>query len=140
MRHIDQQHLEKYISGNIEMQDQDIVENHLYECERCMENYFELLENEPITISLSEDFTDLVVSKINIHQPQTNPYRLSSKKAIANYVLAAGLTVALMLTGVFQGFMDITNDQLSENRPSYTDQLMHQTNQLIDYMKEEHKQ
>ncbi|SHN18494.1 hypothetical protein [Gracilibacillus kekensis] len=136
MSHIKESCLRKFISRDLDADHQEIIENHLYECEGCMDTYFAFLENHSLSITLSDDFTNQVVEKAEKQHPKSNPRQLSPKKVIANYIIAAGLTVVLMLTGVFQVFIEVTNDQQLEGRPSITEQLMHQTNQLLDQIKE----
>ncbi|WP_058307645.1 hypothetical protein [Gracilibacillus massiliensis] len=137
MNHVKKSCLKKYVSRELDVDQQEIIENHLYECERCMDAYFELLENQSISTILSEDFTNQVVTKANKQLPKSNPRQFSPKKAIAHYFLAAGLTVVLMLTGIFQGVLDVSTDHPLENKLSITEQALQQANQLLDHIKGE---
>src|SRR5699024_3759176 len=116
------------------------IENHIYTCDTCMDIYLSMLDSHPITGTISEDFTDQVVEKINKRHPSqmNTPRQSKPRKAVAHYFLAAGLTIILTVSGIFQGMLDVTNNEQMKNRSSITKQLMQNTNQLLDQLKEEY--
>ncbi|WP_163536218.1 zf-HC2 domain-containing protein [Gracilibacillus sp. YIM 98692] len=144
MEHLSKDILKLYMNHELDVEEQERTESHLYDCDDCLNVYLALIESQTLKHSVSDDFTDQTVSKIysqtKSHQKSKKPYSSKNRKLITHYFLAAGLTIVLMLTGIFQTVLDVTNDYQVETSTSITDQLMQKTNTLLDYMKGDHKQ
>lgn len=139
MTHLTEYQFKKYLENDLSERDQNIVESHLYICDSCFYDYLMMMDSYPSKGNLSEDFTNQVVSKIyGNHSIQKKlPRQTLAKKALMHYSLAAALTILLMLTGVFQGIVDLTNTKNIEDKPSITNQMMKETDRLLDQIKGE---
>lgn len=137
MEHIDRHQLKAYIDNELDIDKVEQAENHMYACEACMRTYISLLDQYHVQDSVSEGFTDKVIDKVDKQIPvqKYNLQQKRSSKTMSHYLLAAGLTILIMLTGAFQEIITMTHDQAAMERTSLTEQLMHKTNHLLDKIK-----
>jgi hypothetical protein len=128
----------RYVQDNMPDSEREAVEAHLYNCDLCFEQYLQVIDkwSIPYSYSLSDDFTDRTVQLIKSIQPLlSQPNSLPSKKdyrknTIVNYLLAAGLTIVLMFTGIFQ-YMTNISEKLYEHDEPLTEQIMNKTTLLF---------
>ncbi|MDL4842274.1 hypothetical protein [Aquibacillus rhizosphaerae] len=144
MSHISPEKLSDYITNLLNQKEQQAIELHIHSCDVCLSEYLDVIENQTLDVSLSESFTDVTMDKMNHHKQRKEKIQRSSKlpinKTLTHYVIAAGLTLLLMLTGVFQGFLDMTNSTKIEEHQSFTTQFMNNKNDILDYMEGDEKQ
>jgi hypothetical protein len=125
----------RYVQDNMPDAEREAVEAHLYSCDLCFDEYLQVIDNWSIPYSLSDDFTDRTVQLMKTTQPiLSQPNSLPSKKdfrknTIVNYLLAAGLTIVLMFTGIFQ-YMITISEKLYEHDEPLTEQIMNKTTLL----------
>ncbi|QTN00961.1 hypothetical protein ERJ70_17710 [Sediminibacillus dalangtanensis] len=146
MIHVEEE-LWHYIDETIDDQKQQQVEAHLETCQHCFDHYLALLEQWETPGHLADSFTEATIDKINVQQvlPKKDRQKKASStskevKTISHYLLAAGLTIVLMASGIFQGVLHITDQTSLNSRPSMTDSLMQKTDSwLTQLMKEENQ-
>ncbi|WP_053217997.1 zf-HC2 domain-containing protein [Virgibacillus senegalensis] len=135
-------HIEKdlwpYIEEKVDEQKRQQIEGHLETCEQCFGYYIDLLEQWNAPGRLSDSFTETAIDKINIQQPfpqkslqQKSSSHTSKMKTVRHYLLAAGLTLLLMASGIFQDILHITDQTNLDSRPSMTDSLMQKTDSWL---------
>lgn len=134
MRHFTKDVLRSYM--NAKSDQEKSIEKHLLECDKCMDLYLSLLEEVEINRVLSDDFTEVTLHQIEKILP--SPPKKKQNTAFIHYLVAAGLTILLTLTGVFQGVLNVTEMQQKQNNPSVTDQLMTKTNDVLEEIKGVH--
>ncbi|WP_171038117.1 zf-HC2 domain-containing protein [Aquibacillus sediminis] len=135
MCHRSKSELEAYVQATMSLEQQDQIEQHLEECEACFTIYLDVIEMQPMDVALSENFTTDTMEQLE-HLNLT-PKKSNQNKIVGHYLLAAGLTIVLMLSGVFQNFLSVTTNL--ENKSSLTEQLMEKTNVVLEEMKGEYK-
>ncbi|MGP4041241.1 hypothetical protein ACTWP4_15275 [Gracilibacillus sp. D59] len=134
MNHFSKDALLTYFNSDSDLENE--IEKHLLECERCTNLYVSLIEDIEINAELSEDFTDTTVQQIEKILP--SPSKTKQNKVVTHYLVAAGLTILLTLTGVFQDALNVTEIQQKQNNGSITDHLMTKTNDVLEEMKGVH--
>ncbi|GAA0328844.1 hypothetical protein GCM10008967_19200 [Bacillus carboniphilus] len=148
MKHIPFEEWLKYVNGELAEDVQLDYENHLYSCETCIEVYSEAIshQSEALPTPLSSTFTDDVMTLIQGGeelQSVAHGVKMSKKKkersfvqsTIFHYAAAAGFTLLLTFSGVFQsmtGFVDNFENTAQEQRPSVTETVMNKTLTLFD--------
>ncbi|SET73229.1 hypothetical protein SAMN05421676_107112 [Salinibacillus kushneri] len=127
--HMEWEILQQYVVGQLLEDNQRKVEDHLSECDICFDHYMGVIEEWSVPFSVSHSFTDDTLEKLQTVQPKlANESSKSSsrevhRKTIGHYVLAAGLTVLLMFTGVFDMLFSL-NDQIKADDPSISEQIL----------------
>lgn len=137
MKHIQDQTLMDYINDQLTEPERMEVERHLDECELCFESYLTHIDSWSLNTSLSEDFTDQTINQLieghkkpeKIQKQNTYSKR---NKTFFNYAIAAGLTVLLMFSGVFESMFTSFNDDSIKQRPSISKQLVEKTGNIIE--------
>ncbi|MRG87443.1 anti-sigma factor family protein [Salinibacillus xinjiangensis] len=127
--HIDRELLQKYVETRVDEQEQLKIDEHLSECESCFESYLNIIDDWTIDFSVSDSFTDETMELLQKVQPsvsEKNQFSTSKdhrNKTLRNYFLAAGLTIILMFTGVFQMIFNLS-DQIDKESKPFSEQLM----------------
>jgi anti-sigma factor RsiW len=113
MKHYSALEWQDYIDQRLPLSLRDALEEHLYDCEHCLQLYMLALENtttETLTAA-NESFADQVMNAIVLEErmlklPALPPSRSSLvrlfRKPLFQYAVAAGITLLLMSSGVFQ--------------------------------------
>lgn len=129
-QHIEIEKLKVYIEDNAIEADRLQIEEHLGECDTCFERYLQHIEEWSIPASLSSTFTDDTIHKLKTANPilSQSESKAPSKqdyrrKTLTNYLLAVGLTVVFMFSGVFQ-FMASISDKLNIHDEPISEQLV----------------
>jgi predicted anti-sigma-YlaC factor YlaD len=144
--HLTGKDLEGYLQEELTSEKRNQIESHMETCDSCFDWYMSLLENWTIDVHVSNGFTDLTMKKLTQKLEDQSRYQKESKKTssypkqtnrtLVHYLLAAGLTILLMVTGVFQSALEITDKENVINQGTITNQLMKKTDHLLDKMKE----
>ncbi|WP_079477212.1 zf-HC2 domain-containing protein [Halobacillus salinus] len=129
MEHLSEAQIRDYVSGTLSDEESDGVEDHFSECEDCFDQYLFLLEEDS---SLPSTFTDETVNRIVKEHPTFQQQKKS--RSFAHYLVAAGLTLVLMMSGVFNLMTDSMDPDSFEQQPSLTEQILDQTGSLMDKM------
>ncbi|WP_153463654.1 MULTISPECIES: anti-sigma factor [Sediminibacillus] len=137
MIHIEEE-LWPYIEETVDDQKQQQIEAHLETCAQCFDRYLALLDQWEAPGHLADSFTEATIDKLNVQQvlPQKDGQKTSSSisrevKTISHYLLAAGLTILLMASGIFQGVLHVTDKTNIHSRPSMADSLMQKTDSWL---------
>ncbi|MBO0959304.1 hypothetical protein J1P26_06120 [Neobacillus sp. MM2021_6] len=129
MKHYSYDEWMQYVKDEINDTDREQLENHLYTCDQCLEDYLQAItanETSLPVLSSESSFTDQVMAKVvpdTVNDlstmgtvrlvPDTNNTintinTTSSRKkpfyqqAVFHYLLAAAATIVLMFSGAFQ--------------------------------------
>jgi len=138
MEHINGETLQSYVKDNVSEADREQIEAHLADCDTCLEKYFDVVNQWTLeTPSLSEDFTDQTIDQILTKQVMPTSESTSStssrkQSTLLHYSIAAGLTIILMFTGVFQHMMQAFDEDNLRKQPSISDQIIKQTGEWLD--------
>lgn len=94
----------QFINNAIDQTEYKMMENHLYQCDECLNTYIELIESniDKNDISIPENFIEEVFAK-------SSPMEISRNKLMSLYSIAAVITIALYSAGFFQIFIDTLN-------------------------------
>ncbi len=133
MKHITKESLLTYIKA--ESNQEREIENHLLECEACTDIYFSIVEEVEMNGVLSDDFTDVTLHQIEQKSPA--PSKKKHSNVFVHYLVAAGLTILLTLTGVFQGALNVSDIQ-QQKGGSITNHLMTKTTGVLKEIKGVH--
>ncbi|MFD2656150.1 hypothetical protein [Gracilibacillus thailandensis] len=134
MKHMTRDALLAYI--NAESNQETEVENHLLECETCTDLYLSIVEEVEMNSGVSADFTDDTLQQLEIRLPA--PPQKKQNHVFIHYLVAAGLTILLTITGVFQGALDVSDIQQKKGG-SITDHLMTKTDNVLQEIKGVHR-
>ncbi|QGQ93447.1 hypothetical protein EHS13_00140 [Paenibacillus psychroresistens] len=149
MRHYSSQECLAYIERKLSAENEREYEDHLYECDVCLELYTACLvplEHDstttyPIPSDPNEAFTEQIMARINSEKQRimpSTPLRKPAlyRKPVFQYALAAAITLILMTTGVFHGITGGAGQTPQTSRQtveaSFTEQLMDKTVAMLD--------
>jgi predicted anti-sigma-YlaC factor YlaD len=114
MKHFEGNQLWEYREGLLNKEKENIVEEHLYTCEKCLNSFLCLISEEEISKAeglLSLQFTDKVIWNIEKENRKRAKIKdeLTKEKwqsFITYYVGAAVMTLLFVSTGIFQSIVD----------------------------------
>ncbi|MFA9559717.1 hypothetical protein ACERII_20615 [Evansella sp. AB-rgal1] len=132
MSHVSKDDWVRYVHGEHPEEVRMKYEDHLYNCDHCMELYLQAMEDTSHTLPQLADnteITDVIMAQISgekeVERLKKRPFY---EKTAFHYVVAAAMTVILMSSGVFQMITnyveDVQTTTLSEQAPSITEQLL----------------
>ena len=114
MSHFSQREWKDYRESRLTEDEITLMEDHLLECEQCLEIFLASIDDEETAISagqLSPDFADTVIAKTKTVQRPNFILPRRARRSVSNlfmyYVAASMVTLMLMSVGVFQNMMDI---------------------------------
>lgn len=151
MSHYDQQVWGRYLKEEITGETAVVIEEHLYECDICLESYTTYLElhsssipapldddglTENILVAVYGPNADMINQKTD-DQPITEPtpIRVDRWRTLRNYAIAAAATIILMVTGTFNGLFKQVDDLKSRTaarESSVSEQLVDKTVTFFD--------
>jgi len=145
MSHITEEEWINYVNNQLPDHVRDKYENHLYDCEHCLNLYLKALayhENQLPVIENEEAFTEKIMTKVGKKQPKPVPFY---KKATFHYIVAAAATIFLTMTGVFQSissFVDTVQNPVvtQKKESSFTEGVMNRTFAWVDSIEEKNKE
>lgn len=127
MQHLSEEKLRRYVGGTLQEEEQAEVEEHFSECDDCFDSYLLMLESDS---PLQSAFTDDTVERIVREHPTFQQKKETNM--LAHYLVAAGFTLLLMMSGVFNLVTDSVDPDSFEQKPSFTEQIMDESSSLID--------
>ncbi|KGP72104.1 anti-sigma factor family protein [Pontibacillus yanchengensis] len=141
MNHVTEEVIQLYINGQLQEQEHLQLEAHFEHCDTCFDMYLEQMDAADTASPLSEKFTDDTIKTI-IHQHPTfqppsktfSAQPSAKRNTFLHYVVAAGFTILLMMSGVFQYMTDSFNQDGIKKGPSFSGQLMEKTGALLDQL------
>lgn len=118
MKHFSREQWVLYKMGRIPKEDALILEEHLTECDDCLETFLSLIDEEEMDCAesqISPGFSDRVLAKVeNLHKPVSinrNKTRQDKRKNLFMYYIAASIvTFMLMSWGMFKGMVNAVPD------------------------------
>ncbi|MCA0972509.1 zf-HC2 domain-containing protein [Halobacillus litoralis] len=127
MKHMEEQQMMRYIDGELTEKEQSVIESHFADCDDCFDEYLQMLDQSS---PLSDSFTEEAVARI----VQEHPTFKQNKKSnvLAHYLVAAGFTLLLMVSGVFSFMSDSIDEEEFKQQTSFSEQMMEKTGSLID--------
>jgi hypothetical protein len=140
-----------YVRDEVDEKTRVEFENHLYECDQCMEVYLEAIERQETsfpTVTDADAFTDGIMAMIEQEKPVSNiekprPYAKTKfyQKSVFHYLVAAAMTLLLMTTGVFQELMTIVTDfEKKSPKESITEGIMNETFSFVEESNQTNKE
>lgn len=140
--HRDEQ-LRQYIEEQCTAEEQQLIEEHLYSCDSCLENYMNILDeqaNMMPAILDSAHFTDQVFE--NIRSRKQIEEKRSGTNPLIHYFVAAGFTLLLMFSGAFNGLTNwISEDAMNPSKSgSFSDEMLNKTVKMLDTMNHNEKE
>lgn len=149
MTHVAYEEWQIYVKNELPYCRRELVEDHLYSCDQCLELYLQVVaefETELPDIENVNDFTERIMMSVETkkeseHKSKVIPFY---QTAIFHYMLAAAATILLMMTGVFQTithYSDSVQDPtIQEKRTSVTEGIVNKTFSWIDSFEMNHKE
>ncbi|MEX2104398.1 MAG: hypothetical protein WD907_03590 [Bacilli bacterium] len=115
-------------------------EDHIYSCDDCLTLYMRAIENEEAQLPVIENEALFIeeTMKFIIQEKKEVPITIGKKKmwyenTIAYYSIAAGITLMLMTTGIFDQLINqISNMTTTKNQSSISESLLNKTVSVID--------
>lgn len=152
MNHVSQQQLEAYISDTLTDEERVIVEDHIYECELCLQQFMSGVEHDEHHLPASTTVPDFAhdILPVTAVEPseeaeshQVKPSKSQAFRPLIHYVVAASITIILMASGLFQsilGWTSTINESSQHAEQSISDSIMDHTLQWIDLQYEQLKE
>ncbi|HPD00314.1 MAG TPA: hypothetical protein PLA01_03070 [Acetivibrio sp.] len=152
MEHFDTHKLMLYVNGLAEEDMKLDIENHLQNCDECLEKYIEAIEYKNVheaSALISPEFCSRVMEQITQGEEKIGKIRerrIQNKyQAFMYYVAAACITLIFMASGVFQQIFGSVSNVTSgiEESPGsiekmvpsgWTDRLVEGTSDVIDVL------
>lgn len=150
MKHISVAEWHAYLADEIPEAQKIDYENHLYSCDECLEVYMEALEREEnVFPSEKLSIADSVMGSIArlkeepLLVDKSNRKNKSIRTITKHYVIAAGFTILLMASGVFQSLTEYVSNVESgavKEKPTVTDGLIDKTFNWMDEIEKKNKE
>jgi anti-sigma factor RsiW len=73
----------KYVKNELEEEDREAYEDHLYTCDQCLEIYLEAMEEEEQALPAmprEEEFTNLIMAQIGVEKLRESPPLISAEE------------------------------------------------------------
>jgi len=154
MTHYSYEEWLKYVKNELAEEVQDIVENHLYSCDQCLDLYLQVVtEAESALPSIANDahFTDVVMAQVSEVQlpvkkgikEKKNGKKRFYQSSVFHYTIAAAMTILLMTTGVFQSLIqyaeNVQRPSFQQKETSMTAGVVNKTFAWMDSLEEKNK-
>jgi hypothetical protein len=159
MKHYTYDEWLQYVKDEINEKTKEELEDHLYTCDQCLNNYLMAMEANESSLPILSDvssFTELVMAEVSKQKtavpdtdknlntmliaPSVPDTEIKKKRlyqqAVFHYLLAAAATILLTFSGVFQSLAAYANSieraQVQEKRPSMTEGVINKTFAWMD--------
>ncbi|RDI38477.1 hypothetical protein [Falsibacillus pallidus] len=156
MTHVSYEQWMLYASDNLDESKREEYEDHLYECDPCMDLYMQAVKEQGSSTPEFDEkgIADKIMQEISSLTQTDNVIFLTDhleakrqkavfQKPVVQYLLAAGMTVLLMSTGVFQSITAYVADYENSSAPpknSVTKVLLDKTVSIVDKVEKETKE
>jgi anti-sigma factor RsiW len=159
MKHYTYDEWLQYVKDEINEKTKEELEDHLYTCDQCLNDYLMAMEANESSLPILSDvssFTELVMAEVSKQKtavpdtdrnlitmliaPSVPDTKVKKKRlyqqAVFHYLLAAAATILLTFSGVFQSLAAYANSiekaQVQEKRPSMTEGVINKTFAWMD--------
>lgn len=116
MTHYSYEEWMKYVKNELVEDIRGVYENHLYNCDQCLDSYLQAVSEEESRLPVltnDSNFTDLVMEQVSEIKRPTQQSKKGIRKGrkefyqsvVFHYTIAAAMTILLMTTGVFQSLI-----------------------------------
>lgn len=149
MKHVSLAEWTAYIADEVPDALKIEYENHLYSCDDCLTVYMEAMERKEFIQPIEElDIADSVMRSIaQINAEPALEERSKKTKSLRtitkHYLIAAGFTILLMASGVFQSlakYVDNVESSSLKETPPVTDGLIDKTFNWMDDIEKKNKE
>ncbi|MGO4499941.1 hypothetical protein AB4114_29105 [Paenibacillus sp. 2RAB27] len=149
-RHFNQQAWLQYVEERLPLQEQDEMESHLYQCDECLANYMQCVEQVIAITDMDGEQTTAYVNGIIARTVGMKP--AWHRSTMFHYGIAAAATLVLVATGFFHGISQelgtfsafkpappLEAPASLEAQVPISDHLIHKTLTWLDTLQNEHK-
>lgn len=153
MKHYSYEEWKKYVENDLDTPEREAFEDHLYNCDQCLDYYLQAVadvENELPAIENATNFTNMIMTQIAESKELETKSAKDKRKtpfyqtAIFHYSIAAAMTVLLMTTGVFQSITKYTESvqhtSFHEKETSVTEGIVDRTFAWMDSLEKKGKE
>ena len=162
MKHYNSEEWKLFAVEAIDEAKRTVMEEHLYQCDECMECYLSIIDASTDTIVdslISPDFTDNIMKLIEVEkvkekeglhgltikEKQVKNNKISRNSILKYYTIAACITIVLFHMGIFDLIGETVPraaEELADSTKrvelvavtSWTDRLMETTGQFLDIL------
>jgi hypothetical protein len=133
MKHFSDEEWMSYINDTLSETTWEKIEDHLYLCDQCLEDYMKMINSKAEKLPAIEGskFTDGIVTKLPKKKVQK-----SYQRSLIHYGVAAVITLTLMTTGLFQSITGIAStveaSTISKSEESVSNNLMERALSLFE--------
>lgn len=102
MKHYDARAWALYRDNRVDQHQRRLMEDHLAVCDSCLQSYLDTAADDDICLAellLPGDFNAAV--RNNIGRKKQLAYKKRRSRSLVNYTVAASITLALMISGIF---------------------------------------
>ncbi len=133
----------QYVKGELKEEERTELEDHLYHCNDCLGLYMVALDGQEMYMPVMQDstnFTNNVVNELRKYKKVESKH--SSRKQLIHYTVAAGFTLMLMFSGVFDHLTNIVSeDAMNPTKSgSFSDKMMSRTVEMIEFLNQNEKE
>ena len=145
MIHFEHTDWKAYIHNEVDKDKREVMEDHLYTCDQCLDVYMELISDESINLPLVSDekFTEKIISVIPLKTDASKVKRAFYQHPIFHYAIAASITFILMTSGFFQNITGIVSTveaaSITEQEEAVSSSLMNKVLSLIEIIEPNQK-
>lgn len=149
MNHVTEQQFQAYIADTLSTEDRTVIEDHMYHCDLCLEQYMTCIEHEAMNLPALPDDAEWtehmmnIISDKSMEQPVAESSQSIITKRFIHYTIAASITLCLMVSGAFQGVVGWTSsfsDLSQRDSKSVSQHIVDRTFQWIDLQYEHLKE
>ncbi len=145
MSHYTNEEWRQFICDVLPEEKREEMESHLYSCDQCLAVYMELIEENASDLPNPSDeavSADVVLAQVEQYKKPKRTKQTQTKQKLLHYGIAAAITIGFMSSGIFQLVTNagVVGTDLSENRPTYTEQWMDKTLSFLDWLKVNQKE
>ena len=141
MSHISFEDWLAYLKNELEEEVRKFYDDHLYDCDDCLTVYLEAMDSAAELLPMIRNdnlFTNEVMQKVTEQKAVDHSNAKTKpgifKKEIFHYIIAAGMTIFLMSSGVFSNLINVVGqfDSQDKNESSIVSNLMDKSISIID--------
>jgi hypothetical protein len=145
MSHYTKEEWRQFIGDVLPEEKREEMENHLYSCDDCLTVYMELIEacaSDLPTPSEQAISADVILAQVVLEAKPKRTKQPQNQQKLLHYGIAAAITIGFISSGIFQSVTNaaVLGTDISENRPSYTEQWMDKTLSFLDWLKPNEKE
>lgn len=140
--HISEEQWQAYLDGEMEQEESQQLEYHLYECDLCLHTYMDVVAQQPNIPEWSgtKEWVDHLIETESAKIKQKNDretkhkdgFHIEPKKLLLSYTIAASITLLLMGLGVFEALLVQTDTSISLQEESYSEKTVQWVTNWLD--------